>query len=399
MNKINTSDAIIKDILERWVVDINVRKDLHEALKSWKQLRIKFWIDPSWFDLTLGHAVPLQKLRSFQQAGHQIVLLIGSFTARIWDPTWKSETRKPLSKEQVVANAAGYLNQAGKIIDISKTEVVYNWDWLEQMSFEDVLRLASTFTVQQMIHRDMFKKRIEKDQNINLVEFLYPLMQWYDSVPLKADVEIWWNDQLFNIMAWRRIQEAYGQKPQNVLTVPILVWLDWHEKMSKSLGNYIAIEDSPKEKFGKIMSIPDACILNYYELTTNVPLEEIANIKERLELWENPRNIKCNLAKEIIRFYHSAEEADNAEADFNDVFVNKVIPTDISEIKIDRLSDPVEIAFALKLVPSKSEWRRMIESWAMKIDWIKVESIKDHIRLSSWMVVQVWKRKWAKVLL
>ncbi len=390
-------DKLINEILKRWVSEINVKKDLEEKLKSWKKLRIKFWIDPSWYDLTLWHAVPLRKLKQFQDLWHQIVLLIWSFTARIWDPTWKSQTRTSLSKEQVLDNAKGYLKQAWKILDIKKVEVVYNWDWLEKMSFEDVLKLAANFTVWQMLHRDMFQDRIKSKQEINMVEFMYPLMQWYDSVPIKADVEIWWNDQLFNLMAWRVIQKAYKQSSQNIITVPILIWLDWKDKMSKSLWNFIAIFDSAKEMFGKTMSIPDSIILDYFELATDLPLSEIKDIKKQLDKWANPRDVKVILAKKIVELYHSKQDAQQAEVEFNNIFTKWWKPDNIDPVVIDmHLTSSLDIISALWLVESRWEAKRMIAQWWVKVDDVKI-SLDTKIKLKKWMLIQVWKRKWASV--
>jgi len=393
-----TTEQKINEILTRWVSDINIKKDLEKKLQSWKKLRVKFWIDPTWFDLTIWHWVPLRKLKQFQDLGHHIVFLIWNFTAQIWDPTWKDQIRKVLTKEDVLANAKDYLNQAWKILDTSKIEVVYNADWLEKLNFEDVLNLAWTFTVSQMLQREMFKNRMKEWKEINMVEFMYPLMQGYDSVPLKADVEIWWNDQLFNLMAWRVIQEKFWQKSQNIITTPILVWLDWKEKMSKSLWNYIALNDTPREMFWKTMSIPDDVILNYFELATEISMEEIQNIKKELESWINPRDIKIKLAKEIVKLYHSEEWANSAEQEFLNMFKKWWEPDDIEIKELDlTISKPVEIIFQLWLVSSKGDWRRMIEWWAMKVDWKKIESIDENISLKSWMTIQVWKRKWAKI--
>jgi len=260
------------------------------------------------------------------------------------------------------------------------------------------LNLAWTFTVSQMLQREMFKNRMKEWKEINMVEFMYPLMQGYDSVPLKADVEIWWNDQLFNLMAWRVIQEKFWQKSQNIITTPILVWLDWKEKMSKSLWNYIALNDTPREMFWKTMSIPDDVILNYFELATEISMEEIQNIKKELESWINPRDIKIKLAKEIVKLYHSEEWANSAEQEFLNMFKKWWEPDDIEIKELDlTISKPVEIIFQLWLVSSKGDWRRMIEWWAMKVDWKKIESIDENISLKSWMTIQVWKRKWAKI--
>lgn len=387
----------IHEILNRWVSDVNIKKDLEKKLNSWKKLRVKFGIDPTWFDLTLGHAVPLRKLKQFQDLWHHIILLIWNFTAQIWDPTWKDQTRKVLSKEDVMNNAKDYMNQAWKILDMSKVEIVYNADWLERLNFEDVLNLAWTFTVQQMLHRDMFKKRFSEWREINLVEFMYPLMQWYDSIPLEADVEIWWNDQLFNLMAWRVIQEKFWKKAQDIITTPILVWLDWKEKMSKSLWNYIALNDSPREMFWKTMSIPDDVILNYFELATEIPMDDFEKIRKDLSE-KNPRDTKISLAKEIVKLYHWEVEAEAAHKEFEEMFKKWWKPDDIEVKKIDfSISNPVDIIFELWLVPSKGEWRRMIQWWAVKVDWEKIESIEQEVSLKSWMTFQVWKRKWAEV--
>ena len=388
----------ISEILTRSVSNVNIKKDLELKLNSWKQLRVKFWIDPTWFDLTLWHAVPLRKLKQFQDLGHQIILLIWNFTAQIWDPTGKDLTRKVLSKEDVANNAKDYLAQAWKILDTEKIEVVYNADWLEKLNFEEVLNLAGTFTVSQMLQREMFKNRMKEGKEINMVEFMYPLMQGYDSVPLKADVEIWWNDQLFNLMAWRVIQPKFGQVPQNIITTQILVWLDWKEKMSKSLWNYIALNDSAREMFWKTMSIPDEVILNYFELATEISIEEISKIKKELESWVNPRDVKIRLAKEIVTLYHSTEAANAAEQEFLNLFQKSWVPDNIEEKKVDlTLTNPVEIILTLWFVGSKGEWKRSIEGWALKINWKKIKSTGAEISLKPWMVIQLWKRKWAKI--
>ncbi len=387
------------DILTRWISEIHVKKILEEKLASWKKLRVKFWIDPTGFDLTLWHAVPLRKLKQFQDAGHTIVLLFWNFTAQIGDPTGKSTIRTVLTKEQVEQNAETYLAQASKILDISKIEVVYNNDWLENMSFSDVLKLAWNYTVSQMLERDMFQNRIKNNQPINLVEFMYPLMQWYDSVHLKADVEVWWTDQLFNMMCGRTLQKAYQQSSQSVIAVPILVWTDGHEKMSKSLGNYIALTDSAKEMFGKTMSIPDSVIINYFELTTDVSMLEIEKIQKELEAWVNPRDIKIKLAKEIVTFYHSSEDADKEHENFLNVFAKNNIPKDMPVLEISeneiKLWDLVNKTW---LCQNSSDSRRMIDQWSVKLNSKKYQNKLEMIKIDCEIVLQIGKRRWMKII-
>jgi tyrosyl-tRNA synthetase len=390
---------MIEEILNRGVSEINVKKDLEEKLKSGKKLRVKFGIDPTGYDLTLGHAVPLRKLKQFQEAGHQVVLLFGNFTAQIGDPTGKTQTRKVLTKEDVEANAKTYLEQAAKIIDINKAEIVYNADWLEEMTFADVLKLAGNFTVSQMLERDMFQERIKKEQQINLVEFMYPLMQGYDSLPINADVEIGGTDQLFNMMCARTIQKANGKRPQNVVTVPILVGLDGHEKMSKSLGNYIAIMDTADEMFGKTMSIPDSLIVNYFELATELSLTEIDEIKTELASGVNPRDLKIKLAKEIVKLYHSEKDAINAEKNFVEIFRNKNIPDDMPEMEVtDSEMQLWSLVNLTKLCASNGEAKRMIEQGSVKIDSKQLKDPRSMIQIKEEMVLQIGKRKWMKIL-
>ena len=284
--------ADIETLLDRGTVEVIVRKELEEKLKSGEKLRIYLGLDPTGSDLTIGHAVPLRKLKDFQDAGHQVILLFGTFTAKIGDPSGKSQTRRPLTDEEIAKKMETYLEQAAKIIDIDNIEIVKNGDWLGKMSFEDVLKLASTYTVSQMLQRDMYQERIKANKEINLTEFMYPLMQGYDPIPIKADIQVGGTDQLFNMMAGRKIMEAYGVKPQAVITTPILEGLDGKEKMSKSLGNYIGMLDSPKEMYGKTMSIPDDLIIRYFELATEVDLETIKGYKKQIDSGENPVGLK-----------------------------------------------------------------------------------------------------------
>ncbi|MBT4937318.1 tyrosine--tRNA ligase [Candidatus Peregrinibacteria bacterium] len=386
-------------LLTRGVAEINVRSSLEKKIKSGKKLRVKFGIDPTGFDLTLGHAVPLRKLKAFQDAGHHIILLFGNFTAQIGDPTGKSKVREPLTKKQVEENAKGYLEQASKIIDTSKVEVVYNADWLEKMSYADILKLKGNFTVAQMLERDMFQERIKKNQEINLVEFEYPLMQGYDSVHLKADIEIGGTDQLFNMMCARPLQKAFEQNPQDVLTVPMLEGLDGHEKMSKSLNNYIALNDSAKDMFGKTMSIPDSLIIKYFELATEVSATDIKQIKEELDSGVNPRDIKIRLAKEIVSLYHDVAAADEAEKGFLEVFQKGGMPDDIPEVEIKEKEMKLwDLINATKLCGTSSDSKRMIEQGSVRLNGEKHIDKSEIIMLESGIIIQVGKRKWMKVV-
>ncbi|MBI4235725.1 tyrosine--tRNA ligase [Candidatus Peregrinibacteria bacterium] len=386
------------ELLERGVAEVIVREEFEKMLKSKKKLRIYLGIDPTATDLTLGHAVPLRKLKQFQDFGHHVILLFGTFTAKIGDPTGRTEIRKPLTDAEIGKNMESYLAQAQKILDIDKIEVAKNGDWLGKMSFEDVLKLASTFTVSQMLHREMYQARIEEGKEINLTEFMYPLMQGYDPIPLKADVQVGGTDQLFNLTAGRKIMEAYGVKPQQIITVPILEGLDGKEKMSKSLGNYIAIMDSAKEMYGKTMSIPDHIILRYFELATNLPLEEIDKIKKALKEGDNPKNAKMRLAREIVALYHSETQAKDAESEFEEIFKNKGTPQDIPKLKVSAKKLPIiQIIIESKLVPSTSEIRRLIDGGGVKIDGEKIKSMKQEIEFDGEKLLQIGKRKFLRI--
>lgn len=381
-------------LLDRGVSEVNVRKNLEEKLKAGKKLRVKFGIDPTGFDLTLGHAIPLRKLRQFQDLGHQVVLLFGTFTAQIGDPTGKSATRVPLTKDQILKNAETYLEQAGKVLDIEKCEVVYNGDWLEGLNFGEILKIAGNFTVAQMLERDMFQERIKAKQEINLIEFLYPLMQGYDSVPIKADVEIGGTDQLFNMMAARPIQKHFEMAPQNVITVPILVGLDGKEKMSKSLNNYIAILDTPSEKFGKVMSIPDKTMLQYFELLTEVDLKEA---KQKIEA--DPRGAKVFLAKEILRFFHDDEAIEKAEQDFIQKFIKKEVPDEMPDFSVgmDEIGILTLIAEVCSFAGSNSQARQLIAGNAVSIDGKAITDPQTIVRISGEMILKVGKRKFGRI--
>lgn len=392
------TDKQLAELLTRGTAEVIVQEDLKKKLLSGKKLRIKLGIDPTGSELHIGHAVVLRKLRQFQDLGHHTILIVGNFTGKIGDPTDKSETRKQLTDDEVAANLQNYLDQAGKILDLKKLEVVYNADWLAHMSFQEVVQLASNFTVQQMLERDMFEKRMREEKPIHLHEFFYPLMQGYDSVVLRADVELGGTDQKFNCLAGRVLQKAYNEDPQNVLITPILEGLDGKEKMSKSLNNYIGIMESPDQQYGKAMSIPDELILRYFELATNISLEEIANIGEDLEAGKNPRDIKMRLAREIVSMYHDMEAAEMAEKNFIQLFQKKELPDEIPVYKLPKEEiNLIEAIFQSGIEPSKSQIKRLIEQGGVKVNQKTIKD-KDYSFTPSKkpIIVQVGKRKFVQ---
>ncbi len=384
----------IEQLLNRGVVEINVRTDLEAKLKSGKKLRIKLGIDPTGSDLHVGHLVPLRKLAQFQRAGHQIVLIFGTFTGRIGDPTGKDKMRQPLTDNDIRKNMASYLEQAGKVLDIEKTEVVENGDWLAKMNFEDILKLAGSFTVSQMIQRDMFQERLKKDQDINMVEFFYPLMQGYDSVAIQADLELGGTDQLFNLMAGRKIQEAYGMSPQNIMTLSILEGTAGVEKMSKSLDNYIGVMEAPKEIFGKTMSIPDHLMAKYYELLTDLSRKEIDET-----LAGHPRDAKLKLAEMVTKMLHDAESAQKAREEFLNIFAQGGLPTDIPELTlVGGKYSLLDLVIKSEMCASNSDARRQIQAGAVKIDDSKYNQLEESILINDDpKVLQVGKRKFVKI--
>lgn len=384
-------------IFKENTIDLISEEDLLRKLERGKPLRIKYGADPSAPDLHLGHTVPLRKLKALQELGHTIVFLIGDFTARIGDPSHRSETRKPLTESEIKKNAETYQAQVFRILDQNKNvEVVYNSKWLDQLKPADFLTLTSKYTVARILERDDFKKRYEDKQPITILEFLYPLMQGYDSVALKADVELGGTDQKFNLLVGRELQRDYGQEPQVVMTLPIIEGLDGKQKMSKSLGNHVALNDPPEQMFGKIMSIPDLLIGKYFQYVTSgsVSAKEIA---------ANPRDAKARLAREIISIYYSKEAAQKASDQFDQVFKKKELPDEIEEVKIPGsklVSGEIDIVSLLseaKLVVSKSEARRLVEQGGVKVNQAKVETPETKISLKSSVIVQCGKRKFARV--
>ncbi len=387
----------IDELLSRGVTEVIVKSELEKKLASGKSLRIKFGVDPTRPDIHLGHAVVLWKLKQLQDAGHTIIFLIGDYTAKIGDPTGRNATRPMLSDEEIKANAKTYIDQVGQILDIAKTEVRYNSEWYEKMSFADILLLSSKITLQQIIERDDFAKRLKSGIEIGMHEMLYPLMQAYDSVVLKADVAFG-SDQKFNELAGRDLQKKMGQAPQDVVVTEILVGTDGKEKMSKSLDNYIAITDSATEMYGKVMSIPDSAILTYFKLCTDVEEKALKVIEDELTSEKNPRDIKSELAKLIVERYHNAEEAEEAELEFSRVFSNKEMPTEISTHQVENDSiNIIDLICEVGFAESRGEARRLVEQGGVSIDSEKITDPSLTIETSGEKILKVGKLKFVRI--
>lgn len=388
------------EVIKRGADEILVENDLIAKLKEGRPLRIKAGFDPTAPDLHLGHTVLINKLRQFQDLGHEILFLIGDFTGMIGDPTGKSATRPPLTLQDVEQNAETYQQQIFKILDKNKTKVVFNSEWMNKMSGTDMIKLAASSTVARMLERDDFSKRYKGGQSIAIHEFLYPLIQGYDSVVMQADVELGGTDQKFNLLMGRQLQQQHGQKPQCVLTMPILEGLDGVQKMSKSLNNYIGIADAPKDMFGKIMSISDDLMWRYFELLSFRPMSEIEGFKVEMQQGKNPRDIKFLLAEEIIARFHSEAEAIAAREGFIAQFAKNRVPDDIPELKFAAPAEGYAIANLLKdagLCSSTSDALRMIQQGAAKIDGEKIADKTVRIQKGTVAVFQVGKRKFAKL--
>jgi tyrosyl-tRNA synthetase len=379
-------------------VDLLTEEDLFEKLKKETPLRVKLGVDPSRPDLHLGHAVVLRKLKCFQELGHQVVLIIGDFTARIGDPSGRSQTRPMLSEEEVSVYAQSYKEQAFRILDPEKTEISFNSEWLDQMNFEKVIRLGAKYTIARMLERDDFAKRYDNHEPISVAEFLYPLAQGYDSVAVKADIEIGGTDQLFNLLVGRKIQEEYGLSPQIVLTMPLIEGTDGQMKMSKSYGNYIAFNDLPNDVYGKVMSIPDTLLLKYMRLLTDIEDETLREYENNLLNGEtNPRDYKMELARGMVELLYGKEQAANAQGEFIQVFQKKSLPTDIPDLAIDTDSiDPLELLTRAGIT-SRSEGKRLIQQGGVSLDESKIEDAFSPIVLSKGMVLRIGKRKFFKI--
>lgn len=392
------------DILKRGCDEIinenEFKKKIEKSISTNTPLRVKLGIDPSGTDLHLGHAVPLRKLKQFQDLGHQVYFLIGTFTGRIGDPTGKSETRKMLSAEQVQENIKTYLEQVSLILDLDKINVVYNADWLEKLTLEDVLKLLSQFTVSQMISREDFAKRLSENKPVSLIEFMYPILQGYDSVELKADVELGATEQKFNLLRGRDLQKNAGQEQQICMIMPILEGLDGVEKMSKSLNNYIGVKDTPNDMFGKIMSVSDELMYRYYEVITEISQEEITKMKEDINKGIlHPMEAKKRLGEEVVKIYHNEEEGKKARDWFENVFSKKNLDVDLPEIELDYKETGV-IDLLVKetgLLSSTSEARRLIEQGGFKINDEPLKDVKAAVNIQSGMIIRAGKKKIVKV--
>jgi tyrosyl-tRNA synthetase len=397
-------------IIKRGVAEIvpeeELRTKLEKSLKEGRPLRVKLGVDPSAPDIHLGHTVVLRKMKQFQELGHQIIFLVGDFTGRIGDPSGRSEARKQLTEEEVMANAKTYTDQVFKILDRSKTIVDFNSRWLAALNFADVVQLASTYTVARMLEREDFTKRYNEQKPISIHEFFYPLMQGYDSIALEADIELGGTDQKFNLLMGRHLQKEYGQEQQIAIMMPLLEGTDGIRKMSKSFNNHIGISEEPSQMYGKVMSIPDELILRYFELVTEVPLGELEEIEAGLEKGSlHPRDVKMRLGREIVTLFHGSEKAEEAEAEFKRVFQQGKLPEDIQEVEIDQklLKEGkmwiVGLLTSLKLASSNSEARRSITQGAVKINEIKCDNTEEEVSLEDGMIVQVGKRRFARIKL
>jgi tyrosyl-tRNA synthetase len=396
------------EIIKRGVVEIVPEEELvaklEKSIKTGRPLHIKLGLDPTAPDIHLGHTVVLQKIRQFQELGHNTTIILGDFTARIGDPTGKSETRKQLTEEQVLENARTYEKQIFKVLDPGKTTITFNSKWLSSMNFAQVIELAAKYTVARMLERDDFAKRFKEGLPISVHEFFYPLMQGYDSVALQADVELGGTDQKFNLLMGRTLQREYGQEPQVALMMPIIEGTDGVQKMSKSLGNYIGIDELPGEMYGKTMSIPDNLMLRYYELVTTVPLDEVKKIAEGLENGTlHPRDAKMRLAREIVGIYHGEDAAKHAEEEFKRVFQQRDLPEDIPTFQIteDMLEDGLvwlpRVMQQAGMCGSTSEARRLIQQGALRVNGEKFNASDGKIKPEPGMIIKAGKRKFIRL--
>lgn len=392
-------DEVVTE-LSRGAVQIFSEEALRKRLSSGVRLRVKAGFDPTAPDLHLGHTVLINKLRQFQMCGHQVVFLIGDFTGMIGDPTGKNVMRQPLSREQVLANAQTYRDQVFRILDPETTEVAFNSSWMSPMPAEELIRLAAHHTVARMLEREDFSRRYRGGQPIAIHEFLYPLIQGYDSVALRADVELGGTDQTFNLLVGRQLQAAYGQSQQIVMTLPILEGLDGVQKMSKSLGNYIAIADPPGEMFGKLMSISDTLMWRYFELLSSRPLTELATWRQEVDAGLNPRDVKMRLAEELVTRFHDQAAADQAREDFVQRFRQGAMPSDMPEARLQSDHGRLAIGHLLKnagLAASTSEALRLIKQGAVRLDGQKVTDTGLALDVGTAAVVQVGKRRFVRV--
>ncbi len=391
------------DVIRRGTVDLLPEEELvqklKKSIKEKKPLIIKQGFDPTAPDIHLGHTVGIRKLKHFQDLGHQVVVIIGDYTAMVGDPSEKNSTRPRITHDEVMKNAKTYQEQFFKILDTEKTKIRYNGEWFGKMTFDEIMGLASKFTVARMLERDDFAKRYSSQLPISVHEFFYPLMQGYDSVMIKADVELGATEQKFNLVIGRQIQKEYNIEQQIVLTLPVLEGLDGTQRMSKSSGNYIGIDEASNETYGKVMSIPDKLIYPYFELITDVDLSELADIKQKLNDSDvNPRDLKKYLARTVVRMYHGGEASTEAEAEFEKIFVQKKLPDQIQEFKFDEPTCRIDdLLIKTKTANSKSDARRLIQQGGVSIDGEKISDPFKKIGIDKEMILKVGKRKFAKI--
>ena len=397
--KVDTNPKKIEEVLTRGIETVIVKKDLEKKLLFGKRLRIKFGVDPSKPDIHLGHTVPLKKLQKLQELGHQIVFIIGDFTGRIGDPSGKSKTRPQLSNKQVNENAETYLEQVGKAIDTKKVEIRRNSEWYDKMAPDDFIRLFSKITLARILERDDFEKRMKRKIDIYPHEIIYPILQGYDSIVIKSDLEIGGTDQTFNMLMGRKLQKRFNQPQQDVMTISLLIGLDGKDKMSKSLDNYIGITEPPTEQYGKIMSIPDNLILHYFELATNVSLKEIAQMKKDLKFQKiNPRNLKQGLAREIVALYYSKNMAEKAEQEFNRIFKEKKLPSEMPCFRLKPGTHNIlDLLVKTKIASSKSEAKRLILQKGVRIDNKVQDDWQKDIKAKKGIIIQAGKRRFVKI--
>lgn len=392
--------ATIRRGTDSFLIEEEFEQKLARSKATGKPLRCKLGLDPTAPDIHIGHTVVLNKLRQLQDLGHQVIFLVGDFTAAIGDPSGRNVTRPPLSREQITANAETYLAQAGHVLDLEKTEVRYNSEWSNALGSVGLIQLASRYTLARLLEREDFAKRYAEELPIAMHELLYPLMQGYDSVALEADLELGGSDQRFNLLVGRELQRQYGQEPQCILTMPLLVGLDGQVKMSKSKHNYIGITDEPNDMFGKVMSISDTLMWDWYDLLSLRPNDEIAALKKECAEGRNPRDAKVMLAKEIVTRFHSAAAADGAEAEFVNRFRQGAMPSEIPEVTVPAGEEGIQIARMLKeagLVSSTSDGNRMIEQGGVRIQGESVSDRTLRFKAGEELIVQVGRRKWAKI--
>ncbi|MEK7575775.1 MAG: tyrosine--tRNA ligase [Patescibacteria group bacterium] len=388
----------IEQLLTKGVAEVIEKKHLEKRLMAGEKLRVKFGVDPTASDLHLGHTVALRKLKQFQDSDHQVIFLIGDFTAAIGDPSGRSEARKPLSKEKIKENMKTYQKQAGKILDMKKLEVRHNSEWYDKLGAEFIFEITSKFTVARIMERDDFKRRIKEDIDISMLEIIYPLLQGYDSVELEADVEIGGTDQKFNLLTGRKVQRRYGKLEQDIITVPLLEGTDGIRKMSKTFSNIIGINENLNDMFNKIMSIPDSIMMKYFTLLTDVSKEELKAIKEKMKLLSlNPRDAKMRLAYEIVKNYHGEKETDKAQENFIKIFQKKEIPDNISEIKTKKGKELLDIFIENKIISSKSEFRRLMKEGAIDVDGKNIKNA--HYVIEKEVIIKIGKKKFVKIII